>query len=281
MIFSPKDLGGLAGRGNGTGPRRYDGRLVDRLVQGWRPRSTMCLLLLVAVNFLAGGGVGCSTASRVIVGDLTLTSRDSPQLPKINLGDRVDRALYRVDDRNTLTVLLIEGTIERPRRIATVSMFWDARAGRTPVDRTATNATVHLLDFVMPEDVAETGGFGAEAATQEIRLAQQDPGATEFRDGSDTRLGIYAGGGFIRLYDDPRDGRLEASLQDFDLRLTDRSADYADRLGRAVLAGRLVAERDDAAVVGLLRRVNQQVAAALGYPRLVRVDPAGEASPGG
>ena len=63
---------------------------------------------------------------------------------------------------------------------------------------------------------------------------------------------------------------MEATLFDADLRLTDRSEAFVDRLGRTALAGSLTARRDDARVTTILRRLNLRVSEALGYPRLVR-----------
>ena len=198
--------------------------------------------------------IGCGTAGKLAAGDLTLASRDRPAAEATDLREVLQTAWYRVDDRNTLTLVLLEGDEQRPRRAVAVTMFWDSRGGRTPVDRTATNARVHYVDFLPLAN-------GAEDAT-----GSNDPGAGV----SDLpEVGVYAGGGFLRLFDDPRDGTLEADLRGFDLRLTDRSQGYRDQLGRAVLSGRVVAERDDQGVTRLMRRLNQRIAASLEYPRLV------------
>ncbi|MEM8739647.1 MAG: hypothetical protein AAGG38_14385 [Planctomycetota bacterium] len=171
--------------------------------------------------------------------DLQLTSRDRADGPALELGGSFTRAVYRVEDKNTVTVVLVQGRAEDPQRIATMRMFWRPVAGRTPIDRTATNALVRYY---------------------------------EFRDSPEERdtLGLYAGGGFMRLDSDPNLNRVTGTLWDADLRLTDRSEAFVDRLGRAVLAGRFTAGRDDAGVTELLHRLNQQVEERLGYPRLVR-----------
>ncbi len=211
-------------------------------------------IAVLTVGFIVGVS-GCRTASELTAGDLRLTSVDRSDLEPINLTDAADLAIYRVADRNTLTILLIQGEADRPRRVAVIEMFWDARAGRTPVARTATNATVRIIDF-------ESFGPGNRSA-----------GASDRQDAADQapRVGIYAGGGFLRLFDDPRDGQLQARLRDFDVRLTDRSEPYIDRLGRGILSGRVDAARDDARVNQLMRQINQRVSAGLGYPRLVRL----------
>jgi hypothetical protein len=187
----------------------------------------------------AGGLLGCTADLLPAAGELTIASRDRGKDGTFEIAGLFDRAIYSIEDRNRLTVVLIDGPAEEPRRVALVTMLWRARAGLTPIDRTATNASVRFLD--LPDDGAE-------------------PRA----------LGLYAGGGFLRLHDDPTTGQLDGTLRQFDLRLTDRSENYVDRLGRAVLAGRFTARRDDAAVAVILRGLNQNVTDRLGYPRLVR-----------
>ena len=209
---------------------------------------------------------GCGTAGRLTAGNLTLASRDANSAAAIDLRDAIDQAWYRVDDRNTLTLVMLEGSATAPRRVIAVTMFWDSRGGRTPVDRTATNARLHYLDFV------------ADAANAADPVAE-DGAAAAASDQSE--LGVYAGGGFLRLFDDPRDGRLEANLEGFDLRLTDRSEGYRDVLGRGVLSGRVIADRDDEGVTRLMRGLNQRIAETLEYPRLVDIaDGTGVTRPG-
>ncbi|MEM1107060.1 MAG: hypothetical protein AAGH99_00020 [Planctomycetota bacterium] len=149
------------------------------------------------------------------------------------------RAFYRFGDQNTVTVLLLDGEAEAPERVAAIEMFWKAKAGATPIDRTATNAVVRFYEF---------------------RDTDAEP---------DT-VGVYAGAGFVRLHDNPRGGTVDGNLWDADLRLTDRSETFTDRLGRAILAGSFTAQRDDAMVTRVMRTLNQRLEERLGYPRLTR-----------
>ena len=198
-------------------------------------------LSLVVLAGLAGlGGCGVFGSERPPA-ELGLVSRD----PGASGGRAVaafGRVLYRYESDSNLTVLLFDGPSDDPTRVAVLSMFWRPRAGSTPVDRTATNTVVRYLD--------------SNAAA-----------------GEDDTLGVYAGAGFMRVYSDPAAGELNGTLFDADLRLIDRSTRFEDRLGRAALAGSFTAQRDDARVTTILRRLNLRVSDALGYPRLVLHSP--------
>lgn len=182
--------------------------------------------------------VGCAAPLRIGDDRLELTSLDRLDDASIELTDRSTTAIYRLDDQNTLTVLLIQGPADAPERVVELRMFWKSRAGLTPLDRTATNTVVRFFEF---RDEAE------------------EPQS----------LGLYAGAGFMRLQDNPAGGEFEATLWDSDVRLSDRSADFTDRIGRGVLAGSFSAVRDDAEVTHVMHELNQLVTERLGYPRLV------------
>lgn len=225
------------------------------------------LIGVTAAVWLASLLAGCSQPWLGSGGALQITSRDGgrqiidEQDSALRFDDGRTQAIYRYDDDNTVTVLLIRGSRDHPDHVATLRMFWKARAGSTPIDRTATNALVRYFEFRdAPGDTPAPGNTPDDSAANEI---EDDRGT----------VGVYAGAGFMRLHDDPTLGRVTGSLWDADLRLTDRSETYTDRLGRAVLAGSFTADRDDAAVTTMLRDLNQRIEQRLGYPRLVRVEP--------
>lgn len=203
-----------------------------RLIFGW----VLCLCVVLVFT-------GCSAPLLLDNGRLQLTSLDRLDESNLQLDLDTTQAIYRLDDLNTLTVLLVQGPEEAPQRVIELRMFWKARAGLTPVDRTATNSVVRYFEF--RDDIAEPKS-----------------------------LGLYAGAGFLRLQDDPASGRVEGTLWDSDLRLSDRSARFTDRIGRGVLAGSFSARRDDAGVTRVMHTLNQLVTERLGYPRLVRADAA-------
>jgi len=197
------------------------------------------LLLALALGVLPWAG-GCQHARPLLADNqLTLTSRDRHDGKTFTLPSEFTRAIYRYEDRNSVTVLLIQGSADAPERVAAFRMFWRSRAGLTPLDSTATNTLVRMIVFRDTDAQPQT-------------------------------VGIYAGAGFMRLHNDPTLGRVAGSLWDADLRLTDRSEAFADAIGRAALTGSFTADRDDAEVTLILRHLNQQIEQRLGYPRLVK-----------
>jgi hypothetical protein len=187
-------------------------------------------------------GAGCTTWSWNNSGekDLTIRSRANPEA--IAAGG-FDRALYSHDGPSSITVLLADGPFENPDRAMIVRMFWMPRAAATPLDETATNATVQYIVFREPAD-----GTGRRA------------------------VGIYSGGGFLYPENDIGHYNLQANLWQATLNLADASEGFEDTLGSSILSGRFVAVRDDEAIVDAVRRVNIAVSESLGVPRFVRAD---------
>ena len=181
---------------------------------------------------------GCAGAKLGPTTDLRLSSRDRSDSQSIDFSGRFDTAIYGYTDRNALTVLLIDGPTDAPRNVVEIKLLWESRAASTPVDRTATNVVVRLLDF-------------REQA------------------GESKSLGLYSGAGFLKLHGDPASADLSATLRQCDLRLTDRSERFTDRWGRLTMVGQIEARRDDASVTRTLREINQRVRDRLEYPRLV------------
>ncbi|QNN23135.1 hypothetical protein HED60_12930 [Planctomycetales bacterium ZRK34] len=142
-------------------------------------------------------------------------------------------AVYSYDDLNNLDVLLIEGEPESPTQAVHIRMYWQPRAGRTPIDVRATNATINYVVFT---------GQGA---------------------------GVYSGAGFLFPKNNPGGGTFTASLRSTAVRLLDASGNFADRLGRADATGSFSAKRDDDATQRLLRTVEVYLRNQLGYPRFV------------
>ena len=123
-------------------------------------------------------------------------------------------------------------------------MMWQPKAGLTPVNPDATNATIQYIVF-------------ANRRTEE---------------GFYREVGVYSGAGFLHLDSTPGDARLNASLWQADLLLADRSERFKDLLGQSTLRGSFTAERDGVKVQELLKRLNLKVSQRLGYPRLVGED---------
>jgi len=145
-------------------------------------------------------------------------------------------AYYSFDQRNNLTIVLLEGDAEQPRSAATIRMYWRPQVGQTPLDAAATNATVRYI------------------------LLR--------RDGAPTAA-VYAGAGFLNPATSKGQDTFHGDLADANLRLVDAPEGFADHIGITHFAGRVTAQRDDAQTQRILRRLQKQISEQLGYPRLV------------
>ncbi|MCE9592310.1 MAG: hypothetical protein K8S99_17525 [Planctomycetes bacterium] len=197
-----------------------------------------CILLLLCLALLPGckGDGG---------GKLSIHSQDDSGGQLVG---GFGTGVYSFDDKNNLTVVLFDGPEDNPTQAVVLRMFWKPRAARTPIDKTATNATIHYLIF--------TG--------EKNQLA-----------------GVYSGAGFLYPKQKPGGAMLDASVWQASLRLTDKTNGFDDRLGQAMVKGGFSARRDDPAVQQSIRRLNIMVRERLGYPRLVdqtNPDPTQEAS---
>jgi hypothetical protein len=198
-----------------------------------------CTLVIVALFTLSAWGCGGKTGARDA--DLHIQSRANPQ--DIEAGG-FDHGIYSLDGRSAMTVLLTDGPVENPHRALIVRMFWRPKAAATPLDETATNATVQYIVF---------NRYGGA-------------------DNSAEKVGIYSGGGFVYPENDMGSPRLQANLWQATLTLADNSEGFEDTLGASILRGRFTAQRDDEGITDAVRRVNIAVSEALGVPRFVSAD---------
>lgn len=196
-----------------------------------------CTLVIVALFTLSAWGCGGKTGARDA--DLHIQSRANPQ--DIEAGG-FDHGIYSLDGRSAMTVLLTDGPVENPDRALIVRMFWRPKAAATPLDETATNATVQYIVF---------------------HHGNENPKGT---------VGIYSGGGFVYPENDMGSSRLQANLWQATLTLADNSEGFEDTLGASILRGRFTAQRDDEGITDAVRRVNIAVSEALGVPRFVSAD---------
>jgi len=190
-------------------------------------RRIACLLM---VCLGAAWLPGCA-APRTPSGALALTYGPDP----VADGDGFDHALYRGRSSENLTFLLLRGPLEAPEQAAVIRMFWRPRAGRTPIDRDATNATVRYVTFNEAGQVA-----------------------------------LYSGAGFLYPRDAHEAATFRAELWEASLRLSDGSEDFTPPARTATLSGQFKARRDPEAVHEALGHLRRRVSAALGRPRMVR-----------
>ena len=188
-------------------------------------------LTLATCLWLAGcSGAGPSDSA----GQLSIRSRSDLRTA---LKSGFGAGIYSYDDRNNVTVVLFDGPQENPAQAVTIRLFWKPRAGRTPIDATATNATIHYIIFT----------------------------------GTETKLaGVYSGAGFVYPKNTPGDATFTASVWDANLLLGDSTWGFQDLLGQAQLKGGFTAQRNDAKVQESIRRLNILVRERLGYPRFVQ-----------
>ncbi|WP_428386917.1 hypothetical protein [Mucisphaera sp.] len=182
---------------------------------------------------------GCGFFRIGEAGSLTATSHDNPD---VRLDAGFDRAIYALNDNQSITALLIAGPTAQPERVVTLRVFWTPRAGRTPVSRQATNTAIEVMVFA----------------------DRPAPGPRE--------LGLYAGAGYVYLRDQPGERLIQGEVWDADLLLRDQSLGFRDRLGRTNLTGRIQLQRDDQAVRETLTKLRHTISQTLEYPRLVIAD---------
>ena len=199
--------------------------------RAWR----LCVLAVVSLTL-----IGCAASNNPHDGDLVIQRRADPN--DIKAGG-FDRGIYSLDGPSVLTVLLTEGPEDNPTRALIVRMFWKPKAAATPLDETATNATVQYIVFK-----------GNDA------------------DGTPSGVGVYSGGGFLYPETDPGSAVMTANLWQATLSLADQSEGYEDTLGPSILRGRFKAQRDDEGMIDAVRRVNIAVSEVLGVPRFVSID---------
>lgn len=172
----------------------------------------------------------------------------STQIEDALLELKFDRATYLSQNRDTVLVVLTAGPPEALTHALTIRMFYTPRAGKTPLSEDAVNAR---FQYVLFADSPEGGQ----------RL-----------------VGIYSGAGFVYPHQYPGSARIRLSAWQATMRLTDASEGFVDLLGQSRLQGAFNASRGDGDVLDQIRRINTQVSAHLGYPRLVQAWPETDAA---
>lgn len=173
---------------------------------------------LITLACLAVGTGGCGWLGGGNT-SLRLESRSQPAVLEPNF----TTAVYRFEDPNTLDVYLSDLPMARlleaadgrlteplpPGTLARVHVFLNPRAGYTPIDYTASNATVTYV--VMAGEV----------------------------------YGVYTGAGFFLPGTTPGEGEFSGKTSGANLKLAAATEGFSDRLGPSELSGRISAVRDD------------------------------------
>ena len=197
-------------------------------------RSATAALLLLILMFMA---CGCSirrALTPVVLNRLTIRQPNEEGGKPTTL--TLNQGVYRQDDPDHRTFVLYQGNLDAPERIVTIRTFWQPHAGKTPLDPTATNATIHYVDL---------------------------------RNG---QIGVYSGAGFV-LPSTPATGLggLRLQVSQSNLRLDDHSEDYPQAPGvtHVNLSGSVNVHRDDIQLLEAVRRAEQLMLQRLNYPRFV------------
>jgi hypothetical protein len=129
---------------------------------------------------------------------------------------------------------LLDGTVTEGQ-VMHVELLWQPKAGATPMDPSATNASIRHIVI--------SGG----------------------------ELGVYGGAGFAMPRGKPGRDQLTITVRDATLRLLEATEGFADPLGAARVTGTFTAELDPRLTRKLQRAVTQFVTNALGRSRFVQL----------
>lgn len=208
-----------------------DRPVMNRLPFGKAFFSTL-VMVLAAAGLLTMSGCSAGKA-----GSMSITSQSSGGS---SLKGEFTTGLYRFDNKNQITMLLLDGPEESPNQAVTVRMFWSPRPGRTPIDKNATNATIHYIIF--PDE-------------------------------AHAQVGVYSGAGYMFPKGTPGAQELTLAIWQSTLRLTDSTDGFKDLLGPANLKGKITLKQDDAEVERIIRVLNANIRKTLGFPRMVEAIP--------
>lgn len=129
---------------------------------------------------------------------------------------------------------LLDETVTEAQ-VVHIELLWVPKPGATPIDSSATNATIRYILIV------------------------------------DDEIGVYEGGGMVRPDGDGMDGdRVKVLVLDATLRLVDRTPGFRDLLTPARLKGTITADHDDKATRKLYFAISQYVTDALDRSIFVR-----------
>jgi hypothetical protein len=164
---------------------------------------------------------------------------------------RLTEAVYWDDPEGSTSFILSDIPVKRlaegrPRRaqVLHVELLWLPKAGATPMDSTATNASIRYVLF------------------------------------SDDQVGVYGGAGFARPHGAPGDRSIRLAIDDASLTLLDSTPGFRDLLSPGRMTGTIHARLDPGTARRLHLLASQHVTDLLGRSRFIRL-PAAPANPDG
>jgi hypothetical protein len=191
-------------------------------------RLSLVCLLLMAASCVGGGQVQ---------GSIRAESLGEP--PAVLNAEYVSIVYFHDPNGETSFLLtdvpareLLAGDIQQAQ-VMHVQLLWQPKAGATPMDATATNATIRHVIVV------------------------------------DGEVGIYGGAGFALPNGKLGHGRIQVALRDATVRLLESTDGFQDPLTPARITGNFTAENDPQLARKVHRAISQLVTTALGRTRFV------------
>lgn len=203
--------------------------------------------LLLGITAAALFGAACGCAGPKHAGSLRVQSLASDP---VVLNGEFKNAWFSDDGKGAVSFMLsdvpldavLAGKVSRGQ-ILHVELLWNPQPGSTPIESTATNATVRLLVVV------------------------------------DGKMGLYGGAGFAMPSGDIDGKTATLSVEDASLQLIDSTPGFDDLLSPAHLTGSFNARRDDSKTRQLNLGASQLLTNALGRARYVQAPPEGVKRP--
>jgi len=197
------------------------------LFRGWGFCVAYCRYILVFVFLF--GLVSCKTTS----GEIEMVSLANTN---VRISPKFATILFKKRGNEAVTVIMSDLSSEALKgghfdggTVLVIDMFLRPKAGSTPIEGTATNASFRQVIFPDSEIV-----------------------------------GVYGGGGFVYPTSKVSSGSFSADIFDATLKLVRSTDGFADRMHIVQMTGTIEAGRDDEAVSTIAILLNTEVSKRLG-----------------
>ncbi|MHC4992375.1 MAG: hypothetical protein ACYTGC_15490 [Planctomycetota bacterium] len=200
-------------------------------------RSTHGLALLILATLVAAG---CETGPMMLGGRTDVRLRSQADEPLILTG-RFNTSVYSMDEERGISFIvtdlspeeLVSGSFTEGQ-VMHVEMLWVPKPGATPIDKTATNASIRHIVF------------------------------------SGDDIGIYGGAGFLMPKGRLGARKVALSIEDATISLLESTEGFVDLLSPASISGNVIAELEPEETRRLYFNLCQRVTDRLGRSRFVR-----------
>lgn len=204
------------------------GRLPKRALAA---AATISPLLIGAAGCASWGFGGSSSGSGSIETASVASDPAGVLMPDIKC------AIYRQRSGGTATIIVSDLTAEQlangefvgPCQIVCIDLLWSPKAGRTPMDSSATNCTIRHIVFT---------GQGVE-------------------------MGVYGGGGYLKPTTKVGRSTFKGSITSSALKMTQATPGFADLLGACELLGSFSAAENREMLSACAVSINSEVSRRL------------------